>query len=44
MEIIRADNSGFCFGVKQAIKKTEEQIGLRPGRIFTMGPLIHNEL
>ena len=44
MEIIRADNSGFCFGVKQAIKKTEEQIGLMPGRIFTMGPLIHNEL
>ena len=25
-EIIRAKNSGFCFGVKQAIEKTEEQV------------------
>ncbi len=25
-EIIRAENSGFCFGVKQAIEKTEQQI------------------
>ena len=25
-EIIRAENSGFCFGVKQAMEKTEEQI------------------
>ncbi len=25
-EIIRAKNSGFCFGVKRAMEKTEEQI------------------
>ncbi len=25
-DIIRAKNSGFCFGVRQAIEKTEEQI------------------
>ena len=24
-EIIRAEHSGFCFGVKQAMEKTEEQ-------------------
>ena len=44
-EIIRAENSGFCFGVKRAMDKTEEQI--RKNRdsgknIFTCGPLIHN--
>ena len=27
-EIIRAEHSGFCFGVRQAIEKTEEQIHL----------------
>ncbi len=43
-EIIRAKNSGFCFGVKQAIEKTEEQVQLNHGRrIFTCGPLIHNQ-
>ena len=25
-EVTRAENSGFCFGVKQAIEKTEEQV------------------
>ena len=43
-EIIRAENSGFCFGVKQAIEKTEEQVEKNQGkRIFTCGPLIHNQ-
>ncbi len=45
-EIIRAANSGFCFGVRQAIEKTENQIEENGGRkrIFTFGPLIHNSL
>ena len=48
-EIIRAENSGFCFGVKQAMEKTEEQIKIKEeggieGRIYTCGPLIHNTL
>ena len=45
-EIIRAENSGFCFGVKQAIEKTENQIATnKDGRkIYTCGPLIHNKL
>ena len=43
-EIIRAKNSGFCFGVKQAIEKTEAQVQVNQGkRIFTCGPLIHNQ-
>lgn len=45
-EVVRAANSGFCFGVKQAIEKTEEQVRLNKEgkRIFTCGPLIHNKL
>lgn len=47
-EILTATNSGFCFGVKQAIEKTEEEIRRKaesssPGRIYTWGPLIHNK-
>lgn len=45
-EIIRAENSGFCFGVKQAIEKTEKQIENNTAgkKIYTCGPLIHNKL
>ena len=48
-EILIAENSGFCFGVKQAIEKTEEQIKIKEngciaGNIYTCGPLIHNKL
>ena len=45
-EVIRAENSGFCFGVKQAIEKTEEQVRLNKEgkKIYTCGPLIHNKL
>lgn len=48
-EILLAENSGFCFGVKQAIEKTEEQIKIKEkggisGNIYTCGPLIHNRL
>ncbi len=47
-EITRAEHSGFCFGVKQALDKTEEQIlkNQQQGggrRIYTCGPLIHNQ-
>ncbi|MCQ2555479.1 MAG: bifunctional 4-hydroxy-3-methylbut-2-enyl diphosphate reductase/30S ribosomal protein S1 [Clostridia bacterium] len=38
-----AENSGFCFGVKEAIKKTEEEIGkVKTGNLYTLGSLIHN--
>lgn len=43
MKIFRAQFSGFCFGVKRAIKMAEEarlESGSRP--IFTLGELIHN--
>lgn len=49
MEIITADHAGFCFGVRRAIKLTEEQIRLNNERpddkkisLYTCGQLIHN--
>ncbi|MBF1190628.1 MAG: 4-hydroxy-3-methylbut-2-enyl diphosphate reductase, partial [[Eubacterium] sulci] len=49
MEIIRADNSGFCFGVKKALETTQDQIkeskaSSSKGSLFTCGPLIHNKI
>jgi 4-hydroxy-3-methylbut-2-enyl diphosphate reductase len=37
MNVKLAENYGFCFGVKRAIKIAEENIGSS-----TYGPLIHN--
>ncbi|MCR5481513.1 MAG: bifunctional 4-hydroxy-3-methylbut-2-enyl diphosphate reductase/30S ribosomal protein S1 [Clostridia bacterium] len=44
-EIIRAEHSGFCFGVRRAITKTEEAVKNHTGsgKIYTCGPLIHNK-
>ncbi|MDO5039961.1 bifunctional 4-hydroxy-3-methylbut-2-enyl diphosphate reductase/30S ribosomal protein S1 [Clostridium sp.] len=41
-EIILAKNSGFCFGVKRAVDKTIEIKNNYNKRIYTLGPLIHN--
>ena len=40
-EIIIAENSGFCFGVRQAIEKAEKALG--ESGAYSCGPLIHNE-
>jgi len=42
-EIVRAENAGFCFGVKQAIEKAEHAAAESSRRIYSMGSLIHNE-
>jgi len=43
-EIIRAENSGFCFGVKRAIDIAYEQLEINKDRdIYTIGQLIHNK-
>ncbi len=42
-KIVRAENAGFCFGVRQAIEKAEKAADENTGNIFSMGPLIHNE-
>jgi 4-hydroxy-3-methylbut-2-enyl diphosphate reductase len=41
-EIIIAKHAGFCFGVKRATERIEQQIGQGNGRIYTLGHLIHN--
>lgn len=43
MKIYVAQNSGFCFGVKRALKKTFEAVKEKDNSIFTYGPLIHNK-
>jgi len=42
MEIIQADNAGFCFGVKRAMKLAFEAAAESSKPIYTLGPLIHN--
>ena len=44
MEVILADSAGFCFGVKRALEITEGEIEKAGGRVYTYGPLIHNEI
>ncbi len=45
MEILLAKNSGFCFGVKQAIQAAEKQAQLNTDKkINTCGPIIHNSM
>ncbi len=43
MNIYIDENSGFCFGVKNAIDKTMEKVKeKRNKKIYSYGPLIHN--
>ncbi|MFA5196065.1 MAG: 4-hydroxy-3-methylbut-2-enyl diphosphate reductase, partial [Bacteroidales bacterium] len=35
-------NSGFCFGVKNAIRKAEEVLS-RGEELYCLGELVHNE-
>lgn len=41
-EILLAENSGFCFGVKRAIDEAIKHQKEEGKRIYTLGPLIHN--
>ncbi|OQY10033.1 MAG: 4-hydroxy-3-methylbut-2-enyl diphosphate reductase [Fusobacteriia bacterium 4572_132] len=44
IEIVRAKKMGFCFGVKEALKLTEEIIKKEVNkRIFMLGMLVHNK-
>jgi 4-hydroxy-3-methylbut-2-enyl diphosphate reductase len=42
MEIIIASNSGLCYGVKRALALAKQTRRRRPGRVMTLGELIHN--
>lgn len=43
-KIIRAEHSGFCFGVNQAIEKAKKEALKSQRTIFSYGPLIHNKM
>ena len=43
-KIIVAEHAGFCFGVKRATDRIEEEIKGGEGRIYTLGHLIHNSI
>jgi len=44
MKIIRASVMGFCFGVRRAVELAEKALAEHPGqKVFSLGPLIHNE-
>lgn len=41
MEVILADDYGFCYGVKRAIKTAKDNADLSK-KVCTLGPIIHN--
>lgn len=42
MEIIVAEASGFCYGVRRALEIVVEAARAEGNRMYTLGPLIHN--
>lgn len=42
MEIFVAENAGFCFGVKRAVKMAFDAAEEHDGSVHSLGPLIHN--
>ncbi|MBP7058885.1 MAG: 4-hydroxy-3-methylbut-2-enyl diphosphate reductase [Lachnospiraceae bacterium] len=44
MDIILAPSAGFCFGVKRALDTVQKEIDKKTKKIYTYGPIIHNEI
>ncbi|MBR5096728.1 MAG: 4-hydroxy-3-methylbut-2-enyl diphosphate reductase [Treponema sp.] len=49
MEIVRSELLGFCSGVSRAIKSALDALGAedggqKPKKIYSLGPLIHNQI
>src|SRR6266542_4279296 len=42
MEVLLADEYGFCFGVERAVELVEDAVAGESGPIRSLGPLIHN--
>lgn len=42
MEIMVGRYAGFCPGVRRAIRMAEEVLGQERGRVYSLGPIIHN--
>lgn len=43
MKIKLAKSAGFCFGVKRAVDLVYDEVEKNQGKIYTYGPIIHNE-
>ena len=43
MEVRLAKSAGFCFGVKRAVEQVYNQTTQTDKKIYTYGPIIHNE-
>lgn len=43
MNVTVAKSAGFCFGVERAVQMVYDEAETEPGRVYTMGPIIHNE-
>jgi (E)-4-hydroxy-3-methyl-but-2-enyl pyrophosphate reductase/ribosomal protein S1 len=44
LNILVADNAGFCFGVKKAVKAAYSTESSTGNSIYTYGPIIHNNM
>ena len=42
MEVTLAKHAGFCFGVKRAVDMVYQEVE-KAGKVYTLGPIIHNE-
>lgn len=42
IEVIRAKNCGFCFGVRRAVRTVLRERSRKTGPLHTLGPLLHN--
>ena len=43
MEVVLAKKAGFCFGVNRALEIARNTVGENGERVYTLGPLIHNQ-
>ena len=43
MKVEVAKTAGFCFGVRRAVNMVYSEAEENPGKVYTMGPIIHNE-
>ncbi len=42
IEIVKAENAGYCYGVERALRLVEESLKKSPKPFYSLGPLIHN--
>ena len=43
MKVRLAETAGFCYGVERAVDAVYDAIAKEPGKIYTYGPIVHNE-